>query len=708
MSEMKELDRITWLQSAMKDAVKYNGDFMEKNEELLSEYLGQPYGDEVEGQSQVVSTDIADVIEADMPSLARVFLGSNDILEFVANTDDEREIEEADQKTHYINYLVRHRPESFKVIHDWMKDAEIQKFGAVKFYMEDKKTAEFKEYKGLSADELTQLKISLKEDKPGIEEVKIASQNEKDGQYDIKFKVVQRQQKVIIKGVPTEDFLITRNACNIATARLVGDFHTTTRKALVAEGYDKEKVAALPARAEDVEGNRMKQIRFEGQGGYESLTDRQLSEDILIANVYPLVDFDGDGIVERRNIIMSADGSVILQDEPYGIAPYAMLSAVLMPHSAIGRSRAEITAPVQYVKTHLNRGVLNNIYKVNAPGFAVDDSTQSGVDLDDLLTQRLDRIVRCKGNPAEKIMPLVTPYIGDKALQVLQYWDSSRAQTTGSLMASQGLSVDDLHKETATRFTGIEDASEAKVELVARVYAETGFRELFEGLAWLVGHYQDEATEIRILGKPLTINPSDWQYEHNCVSNVGLGAGDNQEVLTNMGGLLSIQSGLQSINSPLTDAQKTYNVLKKMVKAMGYSKVSDFFNDPARPDQQVLAENEQLKKILQMAQQAMQDPATAQAKIKAEAQVAVDTQRHQGEMAIAAAKLQGDLQLQMDKQRADLQLQMEKQQADMNKFLLQLTQQNDQFRQNMLLELTKADLATQPDKDNIPGTLENT
>lgn len=694
MTALTEAERITHLQSMMKDAVKYNGDFMQINEDLLSEYLGMPYGDEVEGQSQFVSTDIADVIEADMPSLARIFLGANDILEFTPNTDDPAEVKEAEEKTKYINYLVRRRAESFKTIHDWLKDAEIQKFGAVKFYVEEKKSVELKDYKGLSIDEITQLKASLKEGR-GVESVKIESQDQEDDLYNIKFKVVQKQQKICIVGVPTEDFLITRNARSIAEADLVGDYSTTTRKALVAEGYDKDKVAKLPQCAEDADGNRIKQIRFKGQGGYDSLTNDQKNETVQIANVYPLVDFDGDGIQERRNIIMSADGTVILQDEPYGKAPYAMLSAILMPHSAIGRSRAEITAPTQYLKTHLVRGINNNIYQVNKPRLAVDDSTQSGVDMDDLLTQRLDGVIRVSGNPYEKIMPVVTPYIGDKALMVLQYVDAARAQTTGSLMASQGLSADDLHKETATRFNGVEDASEAKVELVARVYAETGFRELFEGLAWLVAHYQDEAAEIRVLGKPITIDPTQWRYEHNCISNVGLGAGDNTEVMANMSGLLSIQQQLAAMQSPLIDSKKVYNVLSKLVKAMGQAKVSDFFNDPEQPEQLLMAENQQLKAVLAQMQQQIQDPTIAKAQIVAESQMAVDLKRQEGEMAIAAAKIQGDMQLQL-----------EKQQADMNKFLLQLTQDNEQFRQNMLLELTKADLATEPAIDNIPGTLE--
>lgn len=708
MTKMTDSELTDWLQASKLDAVKYNGEFMAINEDLLAEYMALPYGDEQEGMSQVVSTDIQDVIEADMPSLARIFLGSNDILEFKPNTDNPEEQKEADEKTKYINWLVRNRPDSFKTMHDWMKDAEIQKFGAVKFYVEECKKTEDKEYRGLDDDELAALKQTL-EERRGVEKVDILETEKEDGLHNIKFRVTMKQQKVVIQGVPTEDFLITRNAKSKDSAPLVGDLTKVTRGSLIAEGYSKEDVKKLPVLGGDT-NDRMKEIRFESQGGYlevdapTDLTPQQLAEEVHIANLYVLIDYDGDGIPERRNIICSADCTVILSNEPYGIVPYALLSAVLMPHSAIGRSRAEITAPTQYVKTHLLRQVMDNIYQVNQPGTAVNDSNNGGVDLDDLLVHGPSRIVRVQGNPAESIMPLVTPYIGDKALQVIQYIDYARAQSTGSLMASQGLDADKLHKETATRFEGVSDASEAKVELVARVYAETGFRELFEGLVWTVSHYQDEATEIMVLGKPLTIKPSSWKYEHNCTSLVGLGAGDNEQVLQNMTGVLQVQQGLLATGSPLVDQKKIYNTVATITKAMGKANVSAFFNDPERPDQVLMAENEQLKAMLQAMQQTMQNPEIQKAQIQAQARIEVENNRtqaktqsdliaKQAQAEVNAAKEAGSAELEMNKFLLQLGMHQEqnnqKQAQQQMQFQQQLAQQAQQFQEQLAADLFK-------------------
>ena len=55
----------------------YDSEFASDRIKALDYYLGEPFGNEVEGKSQVVSTETADTIEQIMPSLMRVFCGSD-------------------------------------------------------------------------------------------------------------------------------------------------------------------------------------------------------------------------------------------------------------------------------------------------------------------------------------------------------------------------------------------------------------------------------------------------------------------------------------------------------------------------------------------------------------------------------------------------------------------------------------------------------
>ena len=658
--KMSDHDLLGILDAAEQDAMIFNGEFTRENEKYLREYLGRPYGDEVPDQSSAVSTDIADVVESDMPSLARIFMGSGDIISFQANTDNEAEVDEAEEKTKYINWIVRSQPESFQILHNWMKDAEIQKNGVVKYFIDERKDVETVKYEDVDQTELAAIIESLKGAKVDKVKVEIEDQleNELSGTFDISFRVTREESRPTIINVPPESFLITKNSTSLDDAALVGDRIRRTRGDLIAEGFPKELIEQLPSIGENqIQDTTLNIIRNRDQGGYESEDIQDwASQHVEIKDLYVKVDYDGDGIAERRHIMKS--GNHILINEPFNHVPYASLSAILMPHKAIGRSRAEITSPYQRQKTAILRGTLNNIYMVNNPRNIVHPD----VDLDDMLTVRTNGIVRMEDDtsvlPQNAVFPLQIPYIGDRALQVLQYVDQSRAQTTGAMMSNQGLDSDAIGRETATRFEGVEQAGEAKIELIARNYAETGFRKLYEGLAWLVSRYQDTEAEFRVLGKALTVNPKSWKYNHYIQSNVGLGAGNNDKLVTSLQGLYAIQQQLKAQGSALTDEKDIYNTLGRIVDGLGLPRVDEFFNDPEVPDEMLKAENEILKNVVTQLQQQVQSSPLAEAEtIKQQANLAKaqsDAQLDVAKLAEDQRQFQENLQLQYDKLAAQI------------------------------------------------------
>ena len=650
---MTEPELVALLSQAEDDAATYNGEFSTENTKYLAAYLGNKTGEfsAIPNQSSVVSTDIADVVEADMPSLARIFLGSGDVVTFTPNTESEAEIQEAKEKTKYVNWIVRSQPESFSIIHNWLKDAEIQKNGVVKYFIEEQKDVEVVEYEGVDAEEVQAIIESLKGSKVDKVKVEVSEQEEVEvmgatpndaATFDIKFRVTTEKQKVCIINVPPELFLITRNARSLDDAELVGDRVRKTRGELLSEGFDRELIEQLSTiDEEDNRNSNLNTIRNEDQGGanFDTNINNWASETVEISDLYVKIDFDGDGIAERRHVMLS--GNKVLVNEYFNHVPYASLSAVLMPHKAIGRSRAEITYPYQLQKTALQRGINDNIYMVNNPRNVVHPD----VDLDDMLTVRTNGIIRLEEDtqilPGNAVFPLSIPYIGQQALQVIQYVDSTRAQTTGSLMANQGLEADKLNQETATRFNGVKDSSDAKIELIARNYGETGFRKLYEGIAWLVSRYQNSETEFRVLGKALTVNPKAWKYSHHVQSNVGLGAGDNEKSLETLQGIYGIQQSLIQQGSTLTDEKDVYNTLARIIEGAGFPRVNEFFNDPEEDTETLKAENEILNKmVVQLQEQAsaMQNPLAEAEQIKQEAFLV----KAQSDAQIKVAQLQSD------------------------------------------------------------------
>ena len=690
MAKMSENELLSLIGQAEQDAVIYNGEFRKLNESYLSTYLGNPYGDEVADQSQVMSQDVQDVVESDMPSLVRVFCTGDSVMQFEATNSLKLNQQEAEEKTAYINWIINNQKNSYKMKVDWIKDGLIQKYAAIRFDYVEKETVDEQEYQGLSDEELIVLVQDLEqESRVNGAEVTIVEQNQDNGENYVKFRIKTTKRDFEIVNIPTENFLISRNAKSRDDAELIGDRTLMPRSALIEMGYDEKLVRSLPAANGESSGDTgsrgdrfgktragsMQNIRYQDQGGDDSgnTINHWASQEVEVSNLYVNVDYDCDGIAEKRHILKC--GNVVLENEPFPMAPYAMFSAITMPHSAVGRSRAELTQQTQRVKTVLFRQILDNVYRVNNGRTVVNDEETN---IDDLLTVRPNGIVRTTGDPRMAVAQLETPYIGDKALQIVQYVDSTRSQSTGTYLANQGLDSDQLYNETATRFLGVQEQGEAKIELVARNIAEIGFRDLYTGLAWMVQRYQDTPKEIMILGKPLTVDPRKWRFDQPVSCKVGLAAGNDENAIQNISGMLQIDEQLRARGSILTDEKKTYNKLKELLNAMGISNVSDHYNDPEQPEETYIAQNEQLMAALEQAQmqiQAMQNPLAEAETIKAQK----DLIEAQGKLQMEAAKLQ----------------------EQMRQFNLKLNEEQRQYDGDMVVDLTKLEAETNKD---IPGS----
>jgi len=141
------------LESEIDDAIGYlETETTDERQQALEYYLGEPYGNEVEGKSQIITREVAEVVDGALPQLMRVFTSSDDAVVFEpVNQGDE---ETAEQATNYVNHIFYKDNNGFEIMHDWMKDALLQKVGVVKAYWDDKTDVTKEKYYGLNDDEL--------------------------------------------------------------------------------------------------------------------------------------------------------------------------------------------------------------------------------------------------------------------------------------------------------------------------------------------------------------------------------------------------------------------------------------------------------------------------------------------------------------------------------------------------------------------------
>ncbi|MHC1628546.1 MAG: portal protein, partial [Candidatus Nezhaarchaeales archaeon] len=648
MAKMKDTELSSIVDSLIQDSVSYNSEFMKANEEYLRRYNQECYGDEESGYSQVISSDVRDTVDSDMTSMVRVFLGSGDVLVFESVTDDPDELKEAEEKTKLINYLALRRPGAYQTIHGFLKDAEIQKAAIVHYYVDDeiRKTKE-EVRKDLTVEQITLLIEELKKADDTIEDIEIVEKEslDEEGKFNFRIRATHTDKDLIIKNIPTEQFLLSRNSSSIDEAQMVGHESYPYRSELVASGMSEEEVAKFPTsdgsqsvtqgdqnNTGNGQAENMRAIRWRDEGG--DITDRESfvtwsNEKVKQVLMFAYIDCDGDGIAERRRIVKIGDQ--ITENEPYDHAPYAITSCIIEPHKAIGDSRASLVVQDQSVNTELERAMLDNIYDVGNPRTLLGN----GVNADDFFDDKRSGVVRMKSSSTESamqsIVPLTVPYVGGEIMQIKQSRDQSKAARTGTMLDSQGLEADNLHQETATRFSGIEKANEAKIELVARNHAETGFRKLYDGIAWTLQRFMDKEIRVRIDGKAIAVNPSEWKYDAVSVSRVGLGAGAGDKAVQQLTGVLSIQQQMQATGSLLVDDQKIYNTLDQMAQALGFASVSEFFNNPDAPPEMIFAQYQQLVKAMEQSQAQIEELSQKNPLAEAEmirAQASLETARN--------------------------------------------------------------------------------
>ncbi len=252
--------------------------------------------------------------------------------------------------------------------------------------------------------------------------------------------------------------------------------------------------------------------------------------------------------------------------------------------------------------------MLNNIYSTNFQRVLVNER----VDLDDLLTPRNGGAVRIEGDGpiGDSAIPLVIPSVVGELLQAIEYVDTARETRTGVTRYNQGLDAESLNK-TATGFRGMTDASQQRIELIARVFAETGIKQIFKLIVMLASKHQSDARQIRVVGEPMEINPSAWRHNLDCRIDIGLGAGDRQEKIVNLNQILTIQQQLMQLGLPLTDPEKIFATLDRLCVETGLKDGHVYFVDPTKPKDQLALQVQQLQQQLAQLQQQSQDPMLA-------------------------------------------------------------------------------------------------
>ncbi|GGL48405.1 portal protein [Caulobacter rhizosphaerae] len=653
------LDLQAIVAAEIEDSKSYIDSQLAKDRNEASEYYrGAPFGDEEEGRSQAISRDVHDTVSAIMPSLMRIFFGPDKVVEFVPH--GEEDVEMAEQATDYVNYIFTRDNPGFLILTAVFKDALVRKTGLTKWWWDDSEEVRTARYSGLTDEALT----LLLEDLAGAEKADLVdSEQDADNLLSVTVKLTRKRDRVRVCAVPPEEFLIDRNARSIDDATFVAHRTMKTVSDLVAMGYDKDEVLEASEQGDELAytPERLNRNPYSLSVGSTANPD-EASRLVLYIESYPMVDTDGDGIAELVKVCTIGPTCNIVHWEHTESRNFADFCPDPEPHTFFGQSTADKTMDVQRVKSSLLRSALDSLSLAINPRTVVSEKQGGENVVADAMNTEIGAIIR--SDDVTAVQPIVAPDVSPSAFQAMNYMDQIKEARTGMSRVALGLDPQALQNTTATAAAGQFGQAQQHIELIARIFAETGMVRMFRGILRLVVENQRQTRMVQLTGKKFVpMDPRGWRSDMDVIPNVGIGGGTDQEraqVLT-----LVLQKQEQILltkpDNPMVGLDEYHYTLSKFLQLAGFKNPDAFFKDPkdappAAP--QPPPPDPNLVKVQQQGQ--LEQLKASQAHELAQAQAAANAALQEQEAArkheLAVREMDGRLAIEEETNRRELEL----------------------------------------------------
>jgi hypothetical protein len=199
--------------------------------------------------------------------------------------------------------------------------------------------------------------------------------------------------------------------------------------------------------------------------------------------------------------------------------------------------------------------------------------------MEDVLNTEVGAVIRMRA--PGMVQPFTTPFVGQAAFPMLDYLDDIKQTRTGISKAASGLDADALQSTTKAAVSATVNAAHQHIEMIARIFAETGLRKLFTGILKLVIENQDKARMVRLRNTFVPIDPRSWDANMDVIVNVGVGDGtleDRINVLSQVAARQEMLIKETGPNNPVVTLPQYTNTLTKMLQLAGIKDSQNYFS----------------------------------------------------------------------------------------------------------------------------------
>lgn len=572
-----------------------NSDFMPDWERAQKYYNGESDLPKVKGRSNVVATTVRDAVRNARPSLLRIFLHADKIVEYVPNGPQSAPL--AHQQSLYVNNLF-FKCNGYKALYDAMQNAMLKKLGVVKFWWDDSEVLEYRYISNAPADEIERL--NAQQNMQVVEQTEtgavfLSPMGEPIPLFNATLALMKPGGQIKLENVPLEEFFIDDSATSVQDARVVGHRKNMRVGDLVAMGIDFDLLADLDSyEPEDAGGTGEAFLRKGYFRQSETPSIDPMMRKVLVTEVYAKFDYDNIGVPQLYKFLLGGTGYRMLDFERCQQIPFGIINIDPEPGTVFGKSIFDIMVQEQDTMTSLLRATCDNAHLSNNRRLAVHEQL---VNLDDVMNNAIGAPIRVR--QSGQIQEIGTQSTIASMLPLLQYLKQDAETKVGITGAAMGIDHDALQSTTREAAVNTIQLSQGQIEVMARNIAE-GLTTVFNGLLKLSIWHLDRNQVMETNGAYMPVDQALFDPAMHMRPNVGLGTRQKEEKLAGLTGVLAQQKeiiGQFGPMNPICGIPQILNTLEDITKLHGLNDVTRYFAPLTEESMQ------QIQQIMQQAQE---------------------------------------------------------------------------------------------------------
>lgn len=690
-------------------------------------YAGKPFGDEEDGRSKVILTEVRDTVDGMLPSIMRVALPPGEhAVEFVPTRADN--VEQAAQKTDYVRYVFEQDCSGFLRLMDVVKDGLIRKIGILTWGYDKTETTAYRQeginqaqLEALAEDDEVELTKVVKLAPTKEQKAELAkqleaweaqaSQNAQQGPqqpvgspnapaapqlppkpeleqlYDVELTRTVKNGRAWVDSVPPEEFIFNRNARRLDRAEVLGRRMEKTRGELIAMGISEEDIDAHGSSGDGSTeltiSNAEEWARRDvgafgknlGSGGSSDPDLGKANNKILYFDGIVKTDFNGDGKWELRRVHTIGPTYYTVKHYPTDEVNFAIFSPHPEPHALLGGSTADRTMDIQRINSAIMRGILDSGAASLFPRITYVEGQAS---VADIMNNAIGAPIRMR--QIGMVTPLAVPFTGKEMLPVLEFMQSVIERRTGRKMGVEGLDSDALQSTGKEAVNAVLTGSQEQVELIVRVLAEMTLKPMFEGIGRMLQRNQPRSRVVRLRGKWVEIDPRQWDANMDVQVNVALGSSHTEKKIALLKEVAADQESMMQqlgLSNPAVTLPMVLNTRRKVLELQGLKDSTNYYAElpadwqpPAPPPQKspeemALEAEKQMNQLKTVKELAIKQDELEMEKDQQQWQRGFEMEKHAADVALRKYEIDAQFHGTMTQQQLDAKIADERAHAEL-------------------------------------------